>query len=115
MTRYRPPEPGDADFVDDVDPVVVEITERFDLHDFHPKEIPELVEAYLEAAQEKGFGEVRIIHGRGKGVQRARVQSLLAASPRVESFADAPGDRGGWGATVVVLRSAATEPDLPER
>jgi DNA-nicking Smr family endonuclease len=84
--------------------VVVEITEQFDLHDFHPREIPELVDAYLEAAQEKGFSEVRIVHGRGKGVQRARVQALLAKSERVASFVDAPGDRGGWGATLVSLR-----------
>ena len=104
MTRYRDPEPGDPDFVPDLEPVVIEITETFDLHDFHPKEIPELVDAYLEAAQEKGFSEVRIVHGRGKGVQRARVQGLLAESPRVASFADAPGDRGGWGATLVRLR-----------
>ena len=104
MTRYRDLEPGDEGAVDDLEPIVVEITESFDLHDFHPKEIPELVDAYLEAAQEKGFSEVRIVHGRGVGVQRARVQALLAKSPRVESFADAPGDRGGWGATLVVLR-----------
>lgn len=104
MTRYREPEPGDPGYAEEPETVVVEITETFDLHDFRPKEIPDLVDAYLEAAQEKGFREVRIVHGRGKGVQRARVQGLLAKSPRVESFADAPGDRGGWGATLVVLR-----------
>ena len=88
------------------DLVVVEITEVFDLHDFHPREIPELVEAYLEAAQEKGITEVRIVHGRGKGVQRARVQALLERSSRVESFVDAPSERGGWGATIARLSNA---------
>jgi len=59
----------------------------------------------LEAALEAGYREVRLIHGRGKGVQRARVQKLLARDPRVERFADAPPGRGGWGATVVWLRA----------
>lgn len=62
-----------------------------------------MVEAYLEAAQERGFREVRIIHGRGRGVQRDRVRRVLERSPRVARFADAPGERGGWGATLVWL------------
>jgi dsDNA-specific endonuclease/ATPase MutS2 len=62
-----------------------------------------VVEDYLEAATEKGYSEVRLIHGRGKGVQRARIQALLANHPAVESFRDAPATRGGWGATLVAL------------
>ena len=53
----------------------------------------------------KGYSEVRLIHGRGKGVQRARIQALLGQHPAVESFRDAPATRGGWGATVVWLTS----------
>ena len=52
---------------------------------------------------EAGFREVRLVHGRGRGVQRRRVHEVLAASPLVERFADAPPERGGWGATVVWL------------
>ena len=63
----------------------------------------DVVEDYLEAALAQGYTEVRLIHGRGKGVQRARVPSLLAKHPAVESFRDAPATRGGWGATLVSL------------
>jgi len=90
-------EPGD-------EPVVVPIEDAIDLHPFAPREIPSVVESYLEAAQQAGFTEVRLIHGRGRGVQRARVQKLLASHPLVTSFRDAPSERGGLGATVVWLR-----------
>jgi dsDNA-specific endonuclease/ATPase MutS2 len=86
------------------DVVVLEIEDSIDLHTFQPRDIPSVVESYLEAAAEKGLSEVRIIHGRGKGVQRARVQQMLSHSPLVESFRDAPSARGGWGATVVHLK-----------
>ncbi len=84
--------------------MVIPIEESIDLHRFRPAEIADVVEAYLEAAQEAGFRQVRVIHGRGRGVQRARVHRLLKRDPHVERFADAPGDRGGWGATLVWLR-----------
>lgn len=89
---------------DSEDIVVVPIEDSFDLHNFLPREIPAAVEAYLEAAIEAGFREVRLIHGRGTGFQRGRVREILASHPGVESFVDAPPERGGWGATVVVLR-----------
>ena len=88
----------------DDEPVVVPIEDAIDLHPFAPREIPSVVESYLEAAQQAGFTEVRLIHGRGRGVQRARVQELLASHPLVASFRDAPSERGGLGATVVWLR-----------
>lgn len=66
--------------------------------------MPTVVDDYLRAAQARGFREVRLIHGRGVGVQRAIVQSLLREHPLVAAFADAPPERGGWGATVVTLR-----------
>lgn len=66
--------------------------------------MPTVVDDYLRAAQARGFREVRLIHGRGAGVQRAIVQSLLREHPLVAAFADAPPERGGWGATVVTLR-----------
>jgi dsDNA-specific endonuclease/ATPase MutS2 len=92
-----------ADDADD-DVVVMEIEDSIDLHTFRPNEIPDIVESYLEAAIEKGFEEVRIIHGRGKGVQRARVRSVLERSPLVEDFRDGTAQRGGWGAQIVWLR-----------
>lgn len=96
---------GDADDASPFDePIEIEITDAIDLHRFVPGETAQVVEAYLEAAQEKGFREVRVIHGRGRGVQRDRVQRLLERSPRVERYEDAPGERGGWGATLVWLR-----------
>jgi len=91
---------------DEDDAVVLPIEDAFDLHAFSPREIPQAVEAYLEAAVEAGFREVRLIHGRGTGFQRERVRRLLEGHPDVISFADAAPDRGGWGATVVVLRAS---------
>jgi dsDNA-specific endonuclease/ATPase MutS2 len=94
----------DRDSTPDPDAVaVLEIEDSIDLHGFQPRDIPDVVEDYLEEARQRGFREVRLIHGRGKGVQRARVQALLAQHPFVEHFRDAPATRGGWGATVVTL------------
>lgn len=91
---------------DDVDSViVVPIEDSIDLHAFAPRDVVAAVEAYLEAAVEKRFREVRLIHGRGTGFQRERVRELLAGHPGVVSFRDAPPERGGWGATVVVLKT----------
>jgi dsDNA-specific endonuclease/ATPase MutS2 len=86
------------------DEVGIEIGDALDLHLFAPRDVPRVVEAYLEAAAERGFAEVRLIHGKGKGVQRARVQQVLADSPHVLDFRDGPPERGGWGATLVRLR-----------
>ena len=72
-----------------------------------PLAIPDVVEAYVEAAAEKGYREVRLIHGKGRGVQRGRVQQILAEHPLVEEFFDAPPTRGAWGATVARLRTDA--------
>lgn len=86
------------------EPVRLPIEDSLDLHSFAPRDIPLVVDDYLSQAAERGLPEVRLIHGRGKGIQRAIVQSLLAVHPHVARFFDAPPDRGGWGATVVVLR-----------
>jgi hypothetical protein len=85
------------------DRIRLEIEDSLDLHSFPPRDIPAVVEDYLNEAIERGFTEVRLIHGRGIGVQRERVRSLLARHPRVASFHDAPPTRGGWGATVAYL------------
>lgn len=95
----------DADGEQDVPAeVVLPIEDRLDLHAFEPRDVGSVVESYLEAALEAGLDEVRLIHGRGIGVQREIVRSLLARHPAVAGFSDAPAERGGWGATVVRLR-----------
>ena len=90
--------------MDESEPVHLPIEDSLDLHAFAPKDVQLVVEEYLKEAAARGFREVRLIHGRGIGVQRASVQSLLAGHPLVLRFFDAPPERGGWGATVVVLR-----------
>lgn len=86
-------------------PVILPIEDSIDLHAFAPKDIPSVVESYLEAAREAGFEEVRIIHGRGKGVQKERVRQVLSRSEHVTHFEEATPDRGGFGATVVKLKA----------
>ena len=85
-------------------PVRIPITDIFDLHSVPPRDVKGVVEAYLEEAHKMGFKALRIIHGRGIGVQREIVRSVLAQTEFVESFKDAPAEAGGWGATIVTLR-----------
>ncbi|MDI3290529.1 Smr/MutS family protein [Polyangium sp. 15x6] len=100
-----PEEPEDDEPLPDPDAIaVLPIEDAIDLHGFAPRDIPSVVEEYLLEAHARGFPEVRLIHGRGKGVQRRVVQSLLARHPLVESFRDAPATRGGWGATIARLK-----------
>jgi len=94
--------PDDED--EDEAPGVIPIEDSIDLHGFQPRDIPSVVEEYVRAAAERGFREVRLIHGRGTGFQRQRVRQVLSACAEVERFADAPATRGGWGATLVWLR-----------
>jgi dsDNA-specific endonuclease/ATPase MutS2 len=84
-------------------PIELEVGDAIDLHSFPPRDIPDVVADYLETAHAKGFRQVRLIHGRGIGVQRDRVRSVLADHPFVEAFHDATPDRGGWGATIAYL------------
>ena len=82
----------------------IPIEDEIDLHTFSPKEIPSLLEEYLLECQKKGFKEVRIIHGKGKGVQRNIVHSFLKKCPLIESFKLAPPEAGAWGATIAYLK-----------
>ena len=88
---------------DAMEPVAVPIDGTLDLHTFNPRELPDLLNEYLSVCKEKGILQVRIIHGKGKGIQRARVHSLLAKNPHVREFKSAPEESGGWGATLVAL------------
>ena len=86
------------------EPIRIPIEDSLDLHAFAPADVRSVVDDYLHEAQAEGFREVRLIHGRGIGAQRASVHALLARHPLVERYADAPPERGGWGATIVRLR-----------
>ena len=86
------------------EPVRIPITHIFDLHSVPPRDVKAVVEEYLCEAYEMGFRALRIIHGRGVGVQREMVRSILARTEFVSSFQDAPAEAGGWGATIVTLR-----------
>jgi DNA-nicking Smr family endonuclease len=88
-------------------PVRIPIGEELDLHSFAPRDIESLVAEYLSACRAQGLLRVRLIHGRGKGVQRAVVRRLLARLGTVVAFEDAPTQSGGWGATLVVLKRAS--------
>ena len=84
-------------------PFVLPITGELDLHTFAPRDAVAVVADYLDECRSRGLLEVRIVHGRGRGVRRAEVRRLLGTRPDVVSFRDADPISGGWGATIVVL------------
>ena len=86
------------------EPVRIPVTDVFDLHSVPPRDVEAVVEEYLMEAQRLGLGALRIVHGRGIGVQREMVRSILARTEFVAAFRDAPAEAGGWGATIVTLR-----------
>jgi len=94
----RPDPPGDPP------PHRLPVETSIDLHAFSPRDVLSVVEEYLEAAAGIRYREVRLIHGKGTGAQRASIRALLARHPLVESYSDAPPDAGGWGATRVILK-----------
>jgi dsDNA-specific endonuclease/ATPase MutS2 len=87
------------------EPHRVPIEDSIDLHAFRPADVVSVVDEYVRAAYEAGFGEVRLIHGRGRGVQRGLVQRALEGHPLVEAFWDDP--RSHLGATIASLRPRA--------
>jgi DNA-nicking Smr family endonuclease len=93
----EPPENGGEDAV------VVPITGELDLHTFAPRDIPAVVADYVTACKELGVRELRLVHGRGKGVQRAVVRRVLLGLAGVADVRDAPPGSGGWGATLTRL------------
>jgi dsDNA-specific endonuclease/ATPase MutS2 len=85
------------------EPIRIPVTDVFDLHAVPPRDVKAVVEEYLLEARRLGFRALRIVHGRGIGVQREMVRSVLARTEFVADFRDAPAEAGGWGATVVTL------------
>ena len=92
---------SDQDFNE---PIRIPITDVLDLHSVPPRDMQEVVEEYLIEAHHLGYKALRIIHGRGIGVQREMVRAVLTRTSFVESFGDAPAEAGGWGTTLVSLR-----------
>ncbi len=90
--------------MDGDEPIPIPITDVFDLHSVPPRDVQAIVEEYLDQARLRGFRVLRIIHGRGIGVQRETVRAILARTHFVTDFRDAPPEAGGWGATIVTLR-----------
>jgi len=86
------------------EPVPMPVTDVFDLHSVPAEDVQGAVEEYLAEAHHLGLKALRIIHGRGIGVQREMVRAVLARASFVESYGDAPPEAGGWGATLVTLR-----------
>lgn len=86
------------------EPIRIPITDVFDLHSIPPRDVKAVVEEYLLEAHRMGFKALRIIHGRGIGVEREMVRAALARAEFVAGFRDAPAEAGGWGATIVTLR-----------
>ena len=109
LVRAEVVDPGEVTVGDAVEigAVSVPITDVLDLHSFRPDETQPVVVAYLAEARRTGLEEVRIVHGRGRGIQRALIRRVLGGIPGVAGFADAPPTRGGWGATIVRLRPTA--------
>ena len=87
-----------------MEPVKIPIEDVLDLHTFRPQDVPDLLEEYFRECVKINIHSVRIIHGKGKGIQKRRVHSLLKKNPMVMSFQDAPPEAGGWGATLVILK-----------
>ena len=93
--------------LDQPEPMEMPVDGILDLHTFRPSEVKAVVLCYIEACEEKGIRDLRIIHGKGMGVLRQQVHALLQRHERVESFQLASGDAGGWGATLVRLKATS--------
>jgi dsDNA-specific endonuclease/ATPase MutS2 len=101
-----------AGLENDQEPVRIPVTDVFDLHSVPPRDVSAVVEEYLTEARRLGFRALRIIHGRGIGVQREAVRSILARTGFVIDFRDAPPEAGGWGATVITLAGPSAGGEL---
>jgi len=94
-----------TDTLDDSEQDFIEITDRLDLHGFFPEQIPEIIEAFISNAEERGLTDLRVIHGKGRSRLKFEVLRCLKHDDRVLGFKDAPPSLGGWGATQIQLKS----------
>ena len=114
-SKYKAQTVAEADYNPFPEPVVIEITDVFDLHTIPPRDVKAVVEEYLREAHHKGFPVVRIIHGKGIGVQREMVRAILTRTEFVLDWTDAPPDAGGLGATIVRLRKSTDDADSTDK
>jgi len=89
--------------------VKIPINGTLDLHTFRPNEVKDLLNDYIDACMDKKIYFLRVIHGKGKGILKQKVHSVLQKNPYVDSFVDAPAGAGGWGATLVSLKKATAD------
>jgi DNA-nicking Smr family endonuclease len=89
--------------------IQIPIEDVLDLHTFQPKDIADLLENYFDECLKAEIFSVRVIHGKGKGIQKRQVHRILQKNPQVKSFKDAPPEAGGWGATLVELKPTVDE------
>ena len=94
-----------------MEPIQIPIEDVLDLHTFRPKDIADLLENYFDECIKAGIFSVRVIHGKGKGIQKRQVHRILQNNPAVINFKDAPPEAGGWGATLVQLKPPVDEID----
>ncbi len=90
-----------------MDPIHIPIEDVLDLHTFRPRDIPDLLQEYFSECIKEGIFSVRVIHGKGKGIQKRQVHQILAQNTSVRQYCDAPPEAGGWGATLVELHRTA--------
>ncbi len=96
---------SDRELEDENLPEYIEVTDVLDLHGFFPEQIPEVMEEFLRHAQELGLVNLRVIHGKGKSKLKWAVHQVLKNHPQVLWFGDAPPGYGGWGATIIELKT----------
>lgn len=87
-----------------MEPIRIPIEDVLDLHTFRPRDIPDLLHEYFSECIKAGISSVRVIHGKGKGIQKRQVHKILRKHPLVRRFSEAPPEAGGWGATLVELK-----------
>jgi dsDNA-specific endonuclease/ATPase MutS2 len=104
VSRHPSIEEDDPDEALDTEPVVIGFRDVINLHSIPPSQVRAVVEDYIDEAHRRGVRWVRIIHGKGIGVQREMVRSILSRTDSVADYRDAPEEAGGWGATLVTLR-----------
>ncbi|MDZ7265688.1 MAG: Smr/MutS family protein [candidate division KSB1 bacterium] len=104
MKNNMPPDQLDSEPDDENLPEFIEVTDVLDLHGFFPEQIPEVMEEFINHAQELGLVNLRVIHGKGKSKLKWAVHQVLKNHPRVIWFGDAPPAYGGWGATIIELK-----------
>jgi dsDNA-specific endonuclease/ATPase MutS2 len=92
-----------------MEPIQIPIEDVLDLHTFRPQDIADLLENYFDECIKAGIFSVRVIHGKGKGIQKKQVQRILQKNPQVKNFKAAPPEAGGWGATLVQLMPPADD------